>query len=330
MAATQTPALSAADVLDPQVRRFVDEIGRGFARHPAFDRLPPPEARRIAEKVREPWRRGGPAMRRTEELSVPVAAGALRVRLHDPGPSDRKPGFIYLHGGGWTLFSIDTHDRVMREYAARAGVAVLGVDYPLSPEAKFPVALEQIVGLVRWLGEHAAALGVDPLRLAIGGDSAGANLAVAASLMLRDAGEGGRIRAMLLSYGAFDADCSAEATRRYGGNGFPLNREEMKAFWENYVRAPEDVRNPLVCPLRARLDGLPPAFLTIPECDLLTEQSLAMAERLRKAAVPVRQELYAGASHSFLEAVSISEVAERALADGARWLQETLADHWKR
>lgn len=320
-----TDAVTAADVLDPQVLHFVQEIGRGFAAHPAFDRLPPPQARRVAETVRAPWREGGPAMQRTTEVAVPVVGGTLRVRVHDPGPPGPKPALIYLHGGGWTLFSIDTHDRVMREYAARAGVIVLGVDYPLSPEAKFPVALEGIVGLTRWLGERGGELGVDVSRLAIGGDSAGANLAVAACLTLRDAGEGGRVRAMLLSYGAFDAESSEDAVRRFGGEGFPLSPEEMRGFWQNYIRAPEDVRNPLVCPLRARLENLPPAFLTVPECDLLTEQSFAMAERLRKAGVPVRFELYRGATHSFLEAVSISDLAARALADGSRWLLETLA-----
>ncbi|MGH8187492.1 MAG: alpha/beta hydrolase fold domain-containing protein, partial [Steroidobacteraceae bacterium] len=234
MAETSAPA--AADVLDPQVLRFVNEIARGFARYPALDRLSPPEARRIAEEVREPWRRGGPAMRRTEEIFVPVGDAALRVRIYYPGGPGPKPGFIYLHGGGWTLFSIDTHDRLMREYAARADVVAVGVDYPLSPEAKFPVALEHIMGLVRWLGEHGSAREVDSRRLAIGGDSAGANLAVAACLMLRDAGEAHRLRGMLLSYGAFDADCSADAAHRYGADGFPLSHQEMSGFWENYIR----------------------------------------------------------------------------------------------
>jgi acetyl esterase len=320
-----TDASTAADVLDPQILRFVQDIGRGFAAHPAFDRLSPPEARRVAEMVRAPWRQGGPSMHQTTEIAVPVGSVPLRVRMYDPSPSGPKPALIYLHGGGWTLFSIDTHDRVMREYAARAGVVVAGVDYPLSPEAKFPVALEQIVSLTRWLGEQGSEFNIDRFRLAIGGDSAGANLAVATCLTLRDAGEGSRVRAMLLSYGAFDAESSEEAARRFGAVGFPLSPAEMRGFWQNYIRGPEDIRNPLVCPLRASLEDLPAAFLTVPECDLLTEQSLAMADRLRKAGVPVRQELYRGATHSFLEAVSISDLAARALADGSRWLRETLA-----
>lgn len=315
---------TAEQLLDPQIRRFVARIGAAFARYPGFAQLPLPEARAAAEQVRIPWRQGGPQMQRTFERQVPVRGGSLRVRVYDPGPPGRKPALVYLHGGGWTLFSLDTHDRVMREYAARAGIAVIGADYPLSPEAKFPLALERIVDLVRWLSVHGRELDVTPERLAIGGDSAGANLAVATCLSLRDAGEPRRIRAMLLNYGAFDTECSAEAERRFGGEGFMLTLAEMNAFWANYIRTPADAHDPLACPLKARLEGLPPAFLTIPECDLLTEQSVRMAERLRAAGVAVRAELYPGATHSFLEAVSIAAVAERALADGACWLRGVL------
>lgn len=325
MKPTGSDPLPAAEILDPDIRRFVAEVSAAFARFPPLDQLSPAEARRVAELVREPWRQGGPTMWAVTEHLIPVTGGQLRIRVYDPGPDGAKPALLYLHGGGWTIFSLDTHDRVMREYAARARIAVIGVDYPLSPEAKFPTALEQLVDLVRRLETLGGELGIDPGRLAIGGDSAGANLAVAACLSLRDAGEQHRLRGMLLNYGAFDATCSDEAVRRYGGEGFPLSREEMALYWNNYVRSPGDVENPLVCPLRARLEGLPPAFLTIPECDVLTEQSLRMAERLREAGVTVRAEVYAGATHSFLEAVSISALADRALEDGSRWLREILA-----
>jgi acetyl esterase len=122
----------------------------------------------------------------------------------------------------------------------------------------------------------------------------------------------------------FEAQSTEEADRQFGGPGFMLSADEMRGFWTNYLRGPADVANPLACPTTARLEGLPPAFLTIPECDLLTEQSLKMAGLLREADVPVRAEFYKGASHSFLEAVSVSAIAARALDDGARWLRETL------
>lgn len=312
------------EALDPEIRQFVTEISAGFARVPSFDRLPHAEMRRVAEEIRAPWRQGGPRMHNTVERSIPVQGGAIRIRVYDPGPPGVKPTLIYLHGGGWTLFSLDTHDRVMREYAARASIVVVGVDYPLSPEVKFPTALEQITDVVRWLGARGRELDVDASRLAIGGDSAGGNLAIATCLKLRDAGEPDRIKAMLLNYGGFDTICSDESARRFGGEGFMLTRDEMNTFWGNYTRGPQDANDPLAAPLRARLDGLPPAFLTIPECDILTEQSHAMAQKLRDAGNAVRAEVYVGATHSFLEAVSVAAVADRALADGAHWLRATL------
>jgi acetyl esterase len=263
-------------------------------------------------------------MAATAEWLVPAGAGAVRVRCHDPGPAGRKPALVYLHGGGWTLFSLDTHDRLMRELAARAGVAVVGVDYALSPEAKYPTALEQVVAVARFLSERGGELGVEEARVALGGDSAGANLALATSLRLRDEGEGGRVRALLLAYGVYQRWSSPRARERFGGDGYMLGSDEMDRFWRNYLRSDHDLLDPLVCPINAELGGLPPALLVVPECDLLTEQSLAMAERLLAAGVPTTLERYPGATHSFLEAVSIAPLADRALADAAAWLRREL------
>ncbi len=241
------------------------------------------------------------------KVSDDVVAG-VRVRFYDPGPPGPKPVLVYLHGGGWTLFSLDTHDRVMREYAARAGVRVVGVDYALSPEAKYPVALDQVVAVVRSLGES----------VAIGGDSAGANLALASSLRLRDER---LIRAIVLNYGVFERSSSPEAQQRFGGPGNMLTAEEMEGFWRNYLRDEDDAADPFVCPLRADLRGLPPTLLVVPERDLLTEQSVRLAARLSASGVDVKLELYRGAVHSFLEAVSIAPIADRAFADTATWLR---------
>lgn len=313
-----------AEELDPEIRRFVREMEAGWARHPGFATAPRAEARRIAEVVRAPWARGGPAMAATIERVVPVPGADVRIRIHDPGPAGTKPAFVYLHGGGWTIFSLDTHDRLMREYAGRAGVVVVGVEYALSPEAKFPVALRQVLAVVRWLEAHAATIGVDPGRIALGGDSAGANLATASCLALRDEGDGGLVRAMVLNYGVFDQRCSDEAQRRFGGPGFMLGADEMDGFWRNYLRDQRDADDPLACPINADLAGLPSTFMVIPECDLLTEQSLRMADRLLAFGVRTEAKLYRGASHSFLEAVSIAAIAGRALDDTAAWLRREL------
>ena len=317
-------AAAPAVELDPDIGRFAAEMSAAWAAHPALDTVSPAEARRIAEVVRAPWTRGGPRMAAVTEYRLPGPGGPVRVRFHDPGPPGTKPALVYLHGGGWTLFSLDTHDRVMREYAGRAGVAVIGVDYALSPEARYPVALDQVCAVARFLALEDGLAGIDPARIVLGGDSAGANLAIAAALRLRDEGRPDVVRGLLLNYGVFDRCSSPQARRRFGGPGAVLTAGEMETFWSNYLRSENDVDDPLVCPVRADLRGLPSTLLAVPECDLLAEQSLHLAELLRQAGVPVELRTYAGASHSFLEAVSIAPLAGRAFSDAASWLRATL------
>ena len=295
-------------------------IAESIARHPQFNSAPFPQMRRWAEEARAPWTTGRAGHARDARTcrrrrgTAPCACA-----IHRPKRGE-LPGFIYLHGGGWTLFSIDTHDRVMREYAARAGCCVIGVDYALSPESKFPVPLEQVIDVVRWLVEQGRELGIDADRLAIGGDSAGANLSVATCLVRRDLKSSPPLCGMVLNYGAFDSHCSAESCRRYGGPEYMLGCEEMSQYWRNYMRSDRDAENPLVCPLLAALAGLPPAFLAIAECDILAEQGAEMADRLQAAGVPARSVVYPGASHSFIEAMSIAAVSNQALADASAWL----------
>lgn len=253
--------------------------------------------------------------------------GEVRLRIHRPAKG-RLPVLIYVHGGGWVMFSVDTHDRLMREYAARTGCAVVGVDYSYSPEARFPIALEQVIDVVRWLRrEGGESLNVDSARLAIGGDSAGANLTVGTCLQFRDSGDKEWLRAMVLNYGAFSTEISPTACREYGGDSFMLTCPEMGGFWKHYLRSKVDALDPLACPLLARLAGLPPAFLAIAECDVLAEQNVKMANRLCQAGVDVEARVYARASHSFLEAVSISELSKRAFDETTDWLRRRLAEN---
>lgn len=320
--------VGAEDPLDPEIRAFVAKMKAGFSRHPPFSDLSFAEARAVAEAVRQQWRQGGPVMAATEERRIGAGPTEVRVRIHRP-EGDRNagltPALVYLHGGGWTLFSLDTHDRVMREYAHRAGVIVVGVDYALSPEAKFPRALEQTIGVVEWLHGRGGELGIDSARLAAGGDSAGGNLAVATALRLRDAGKRTMLRALLLSYAAIDSQCSPEAVDRYGGDAFMLAGDEMRQFWANYLVSTDQALDPYACPMRADLRGLPPVFLGISECDVLAEQNLAFASALRAAGVETEAIVYPGTTHSFLEAVSIARVAGRALQEGSTWLQSKLS-----
>jgi acetyl esterase len=319
-----TTSTQAGAPLDPGVRDFIRITGEAYVTHGQGIEKTPVTARQIAEKVRAPWVQGGPVMFSTVEQSVPTPHGDVRIRVYNPDGAANKPALIYIHGGGWVMFSIDTHDRIMREYAARAGICVIGVDYSLSPEARFPVALEQVVAVVHHVRDQAAALNIDPNRLALGGDSAGANLSLSTALHLRNTGEGSLLRALVLNYGAFGIDLSPDDVRKYGGPDHMLTAEEMTYFWSQYLAGESDTTNPLAVPLLADLHDLPPAFLCVPQCDVLTTQSLILDGRLQTAGVNTRTIIYEGATHSFLEAVSISGVAEKAFADASVWLRERL------
>ena len=313
------------DAIEPGIRRFLEDMRADWSRYPSLDTLGFSEQREVAERVRARWTLGGPVMARTTERSFDPGVGALRIRVYLPaGVSEPAPAMVYLHGGGFTLFSIDTHDRLMREYAELGGFAVIGIDYPLSPEAKFPVALDRIEAFMRWLEAHAGEFGVDASRIAMGGDSAGANLCFATTMRLRDRGEEAIVRAILSNYGGFSARLSDEAEARFGGPGSIMDRAEAEQYWTNYLNHAGEADNPYACPIHADLAGFPPVMLVIPDQDIVAEHSLAMAARLREAGVETHSKLYAGAIHSFLEAMSVSRLAREALRDGAEFIKDKI------
>jgi len=177
---------------------------------------------------------------------------------------------------------------------------------------------------VRYVMTRGRDLDVDPSRVAIAGDSAGGNLSLATCLRLRDAGDAALPAGMALLYGVFARDCSDDAVSRFGGEGYMLGGDEMDRFWKNYLNDESEAADPCACPVLADLRGLPPALLVIPSCDVLAEQSLRLAGLLEKAGVKTTSRVYEGASHSFLEAVSVSKLADRALAETAAWLRTVL------
>jgi acetyl esterase len=319
------------DRMDPEIRAFHDALQADWRRHPPLESLSPAEARAVAEIVRSRWAAGGPAMAATDDRIAETDDGPVRIRIHHPTPpgAGPSPALIYLHGGGFVMFSLDTHDRLMREYAARGGFAVIGVDYPLAPEARFPVALNRIASLLKWLRRHGPDLSIDPQRLAIGGDSAGGNLSFATCLKLRQ-DKAPLPAAMLCNYASFTSRCTDRAERELGGPDAILNRAEVEFYFDRYTGNLAALRHPLVSPLDNPTDdgievaGLPPVFLAVPELDILSEQSLAMHEKLRRAGIAAELRMYRGATHSFLEAMSVSAVARQAIADGADWLAARL------
>lgn len=312
--------------LDPEIGLFVTGTSDALARLGAPRVHGWPERRRIANAARAPWRSGGPVMAATSEHRLAADAVPFRVRVHRPhGIASTAPVLVYVHGGGWCMFSIDTHDRLMREYAAAGSVVVVGVDYSLAPEHPFPVAQDQCVEAIAWLREHAAELGIDADRLALGGDSAGANLALTTALRLRDEGHPGVVAALLLNYGCYDPQVSAQAAATLGTKQDMLSVEEMEEFWRNYLVDDTALRaNPLVAPVHASLRGLPPTRLACGDRDVLVEQSVAMAARLRAAGVDAELHEYPGAPHSFLEAMAVSQLARDAITTGADWVRRHL------
>jgi acetyl esterase len=312
-------------ILDPEIERFANALiaaGQGLADPTA---LPLAEVRRQAAAIRRPLNEGGPAMASRLDYRLATARGSLPVRILRPSPASSLPVLVYLHGGGWTFLDLDTHDRLMRELAAASGWAVIGVDYPLAPEAPFPLAIEHAAALVRLLRQEGASLGLDPGRIALAGDSAGANLALATALALREAGDDPG-EALLLAYGVYDSDLERPSYRRFGDGAYPLTAARMAWFWSNYVPDPAMRRHPLAAPCHADLAGLPPTRLLIADADVLCDENLELAERLRAAGNRCTATVHLGTTHAFLEATRSAAVARRAVADAGAWLRAAGAD----
>lgn len=317
-AAVSAPAPVAP--LDPQVQEFLRRQASEGAKYPRRDTVSITEGREIAEKVRAQWTAGGPVMAATEDLRSPTRHGEVELRVYTPQRRRLKGALLYIHGGGYSLFSINTHDRVMREYAERAGLVVVGINYTRAPEVKFPHPLDECVDTVHWLRANAARFGFDAAQLFIGGDSAGGNLTMGVSLTLRDAGLP-PLAGMLLNYGGYDYSDNYQSPSllAYGAGEYGLSMHMIAWFRRLYVD-PARV-DPRLSSLHARLESLPPAYMVITQCDPLYDENVAMAARLAEAGNTVASKVYPGTVHSFLEAVSIAEVAVQAFEDSARWLE---------
>jgi acetyl esterase len=280
------------------------------------------DLRAAAAAARLQWQGGGAAMEEIVETEIATVAGPVRIRGYYPGKRRPAPGIVYFHGGGWTLLGLDTHDRIMREYAARSGWAVIGVEFPQAPETPFPGALDTCLAAVRALGAAPGRFGLEPT-FALAGDSSGANLALAAALALRDSGAilpG----ALILNYGVYDHDLTRPSYAVHSRPPLTLSAERMRWFWSNYCPDAGSRDNPLAVPLRANLAGLPPARLVVAGQDVLRDENLAMALRLAEAGNSVSLDFYPAAPHAFIEALALSEVSNIAIRRAADWLNDTM------
>jgi acetyl esterase len=252
----------------------------------------------------------------TEDVVLEAAGLTTPLRLYRPHDAPPGAALVYLHGGGFILGSLDTHDRVMRLLARHAGVAVIGVDYALAPETRFPRQLEQIAAAIEQLP---ARFGLDPARIALAGDSAGAHLALAVTLGLRDRG-GARPAALLLYYGSYGLRDSA-SRRLYGGPADGLTEEELTFYRQCYLGRPEDARDPRYDLLAADLAGTPPCFIAPCALDPLHDDSRALAALLEQQGTPVELRIYDGVLHGFLHLSRLVDLSGRAIEDGARFLR---------
>lgn len=256
------------------------------------------------------------------DVILPGPHGDVPCRFYYPEGIDRPPCLIYLHGGGFMQGSLDSWDHFVRDLVRQSKVAVLSVDYRLSPEHKFPVAFDETVAMVRLMASSGRDQGIDPRRLAVGGDSAGANLALAAALALRDAGEK-LLSFQLLLYGVYSADVESPSWRRFG-QGTGLSQAQFRWILETYLESPAQQNDWRVAPLLADLKGLPPAHLIVGSLDPLLDDSNNLAAKLKAAGVPSNLTVYQGINHGFIRYARLIRTARTAIADCAAALKGAL------
>lgn len=257
------------------------------------------------------------------DVMLPGPHGDVPCRFYYPEGVDRPPCLIYLHGGGFMQGSLDSWDHFLRDLVRQSAVAVMSVDYRLSPEHKFPVAFDETVAMVRLAAQDGAAHGIDPARLAIGGDSAGANLALAAALALRDAKEN-LLTFQLLLYGVYSTEIDSPSWQHFG-RGAGLSQTQMRWILETYLEEPAQQQDWRVAPLLAELAGLPPAHLIVGSLDPLLDDSHKLAAKLKAAGVPANLTVYQGINHGFIRYGRLIRTARNAVADCAAVLQAAFA-----
>lgn len=262
------------------------------------------------------------------ERTVPGGpTGPVSIHVVRPdGVQGDLPAVVYIHGGGWVLGNFKTHERLVRQIADGARATVVFVDYTPSPEAQFPVPVEQAYTVAKWVADHGREIGVDPSRLAVAGDSVGGDMTAAVTMMAKERG-GPHFKQQVMLYPVTDADFDTASYTRFAENCW-LTRPAMKWFWDAYAPRVTDRSNPLASPLHATVDqlrGLPPALM-ITDSDVLLDAANAYATKLRAAGVPVTSSHYSGVTHDFmmLNALADTQAAKQAVTRTTATLREAL------
>jgi acetyl esterase len=303
--------------LDPQIQAVRDQSER--------DRVPPLYAMSLADaraadlaSIRASGGEPEPVCE-VADLQIPGPGGQLPLRLYRPAHERPLPALVYFFGGGWVLGTIDTADGVCRSLANSSGALVVVVGYRLAPEHPFPAAIDDCYATVRWVAGHADEIGADPARLAVGGDSAGGNLAAAVALRARP--DGPALAGQLLVYPNTD-QLADDPSMRAADDPFLFNRHSVQWYRQHYLTNPGDAAHPLASPLRAEsLAGLPPALVITAEYDPLRDQGEAYARRLADEGVPVELSRYPGMAHGFFTMAGTVDASRAAIAQAASSLR---------
>jgi acetyl esterase len=307
--------------LDPQAQRVIEAMAALNLK--PVEESTPAEAR---ESIRTRTAGLGPfpEVAAVTDHRVPVAGGEITVRAYSPGGPGPHPALVYYHGGGWVIGDLYTHDGLCRSLSAAAGCAVLSVDYRLAPEAKYPVPVEDSYAALLWIVANAGRLGIDRRRIAVGGDSAGGNLATVMALLARDR-RGPALALQVLIYPVTDHDLDTVSYRE-NATGYVLTRDAMRWFWDHYLAHEAQGREPYASPLRApSMAGLPPALVITAEYDPLRDEGEAYAARLRDAGVPVTLTRYPGMFHGFVRLTKFLDQARTAVDEIAGSVQKAFA-----
>ena len=309
-------------MLEAASQEFVDATSTP----PFIYELTPAEARKVLDDVQAAPIDKLPVDERW--ITVPAEVGDVRVRIVRPPDADGTlPAILYMHGGGWVLGNAQTHDRLVRELAVGTGAAVVFVEYDRSPEAHYPVAIEQGYATAQWIMREGAANGLDPERIAVAGDSVGGGMTAALALMASDRGDVHFVQQSMY-YPVTDAGMDTGSYEQFA-EGYFLAAKGMAWFWDAYLPDLERRSEPYASPLRAsdeQLAGLPPAFVIVDEADVLRDEGEAYAARLRAAGVAVTTVRYDGITHDFmmLNPLSNTHATRAAVAQAISILRDAL------
>ncbi len=307
-------------VLDPQAEALLGKLKeRGV---PSSEKMGVLQAREAVLAFKD--LEGSPEpVAEVEDLLVPGPAGELPVRLYTPEGSGPFPLLVYFHGGGWVRGNVEVADMPCRSLANASRCLVASVEYRLAPESKFPAAAEDCYAATLWLAVHAREFDAAPTRVAVGGDSAGGNLAAAVTLMARERG-GPELAYQLLIYPATDAK-GDYPSRRENSEGYFLTTGAMEYYWRHYLSGESDADDPYASPMRAQdLSGLPPALIVTCEFDPLRDEGEAYGKRLEEAGVKVRTSRYDGMIHGFLWMGGVIDRTRELFDEAGRELRATL------